>query len=308
MEKLLVEYIPDFLEYCELDRNLSQLTVKTYGYYLNSFAGWLAAEDKPLKTTELSEDVIREYRLYLSRYVNPVTGPLSKTTQNYFLIVIRAFLRFLTRKNVKSLAADQVDLGKNRDRNITFLTKDHLDQILIQPDTSKIEGLRDRAILELLFSTGLRVSELTGLDRDKLNLKTREFGVVGKGGRVRVVFISPHANEALSRYLTERQDQARPLFIRYSGKIDESDGGSAMRLTPRSIERMVAKYARAAKVPVKVTPHTLRHSFATDLLRNGADLRSVQEMLGHKNVATTQIYTHVTNKQLRDVHEKFHSQ
>lgn len=306
-DKLLVEYLPDFLEYCELDRNLSVLTVKTYSYYLNSFGSWLATEDLPLKPADLTEEIIRQYRLYLSRYVNPVTGPLARNTQNYFLIVIRAFLRFLARKDIPSLSAEQVDLGKNRDRNITFLTKESLDQILIQPDTSTETGLRDRAILELLFSTGLRVSELTKLDRDKINLHTGEFGVIGKGGRARVVFVSSRAKEALSRYLSRRLDQARPLFIRYSGKIDEIDNGTKMRLTPRSVERLVAKYARLAKVPVKVSPHTIRHSFATDLLRNGADLRSVQEMLGHKNVATTQIYTHVTNKQLRQVHEQFHS-
>lgn len=297
--RLLVEYVIDFLEYCEIDRNLSPLTVKMYGYYLNSFAGWLA--ERPLKPSQLTEDVIRDYRLYLSRYVNPIKGPLAKNTQNYFLIAIRAFLRFLAKKNVKTLSPDLIELGKNRDRQIKFLTKEHLNQMLVQPDTSKPDGLRDRAILELLFSTGLRVSELTKLDRDKVNLKTKEFGIIGKGGRARVVFISTAAVESLSRYLTTREDSWKPLFIRYSGKQDEN-----MRLTPRSVERMVEKYVKMARIPVNATPHTLRHTFATDLLSNGADLRSVQEMLGHKNVATTQIYTHVTNKQLREVHEQFH--
>jgi site-specific recombinase XerD len=298
-EKLLVEYITDFLEYCELDRNLSPLTVKMYGYYLGSFSGWLAG--KPLKPGDLTEDIVREYRLYLSRYVNPIKGPLAKSTQNYFLIALRAFLRFLAKKNVKTLAPDQIELGKNRDRQIKFLSREHLDQMLVQPDTSKPDGLRDRAILELLFSTGLRVSELTKLDRDKVNLQTREFGIIGKGGRARVVFISTVAAESLSRYLTTREDSWPPLFIRYSGK----QAGN-MRLTPRSVERLVTKYVKLARLPVNATPHTLRHTFATDLLSNGADLRSVQEMLGHKNVATTQIYTHVTNKKLREVHEQFH--
>ncbi len=296
---LLIEYIVDFLEYCELDRALSPLTVKMYGYYLGSFSGWLNL--RPLAPSDLTEDVIRDYRLYLSRYVNPIKGPLAKNTQNYFLIALRAFLRFLAKKNVKTLSPDLIELGKSRDRQIKFLTTDHLNQMLVQPDTTKPQGLRDRAILELLFSTGLRVSELTKLDRDKINLDTKEFGIIGKGGRARVVFISTVASESLARYLTTRQDQARPLFIRYCGKQDGD-----LRLTPRSVERLVTKYVKMARIPVAATPHTLRHTFATDLLSNGADLRSVQEMLGHKNVATTQIYTHVTNKKLREVHEQFH--
>ncbi len=305
-DKLLVEYITDFLEYCELDRNLSPLTVKMYGYYLQSFAGWLSETKQSIRPQDLTEDTLRDYRLYLSRYVNPVKGPLAKPTQNYFLIAIRAFLRFLNKKGVKTLAPDQIELGKNRDRQIKFLSKDHLELLLAGPDTDTDEGMRDRAILELFFSTGLRVSELTRLDRDKVNLETKEFGIIGKGGRARVVFISTRACEILGRYLSRRQDIWKPLFIRYSGKVDENDQGNKMRLTPRSVERMVAKYVKKAKLPVNATPHTLRHSFATDLLMNGADLRSVQEMLGHKNVATTQIYTHVTNAKLKEVHEKFH--
>lgn len=306
MEKLLVEHITEFLEYCELERQLSPLTVKMYGYYMESFAGWLASTDKAIKPDQMTDELIREYRLYLSRYVNPIKGPLAKSTQNYFLIALRAFLRFLTKKGVKTLAPDQIELGKNRDRSLKFLTKEHLERLLMAPDTSTDEGMRDRAILDLFFSTGLRVSELVKLDREKVNLDAKEFGIIGKGGRARVVFLSDLAVSSLSRYLTTRHDSWSPLFTRLSGKIDETDNGRKMRLSARSVERLVDKYVKKAKLPVEATPHTLRHSFATDLLMNGADLRSVQEMLGHKNVATTQIYTHVTNAKLREVHEKFH--
>jgi site-specific recombinase XerD len=278
-----------------------------YGYYLESFSGWLAAQDRALSPGQLTAEVVRDYRLYLSHYVNPVKGPLARSTQSYFLIALRAFLRFLGRKGIKTLAPDQIELPKNRDRQIKFLSREQLEALLIAPDTSTALGLRDRAILELLFSTGLRVAELAALNRDKINLKTREFGVIGKGGRGRVVFMSGRCQDILSRYLAGRQDSWTPLFIRYSGEKDAGERGGKMRLSARSIERMVAKYVRRAHVPVAATPHTLRHVFATDLLMNGADLRSVQELLGHKNVATTQIYTHVTNPQLREVHEKFHS-
>lgn len=258
-EKILIEYITDFLEYCELDRNLAPLTVKMYGYYLGNFASWLTENKPELPADKLSEEVIRDYRLHLSRYVNPIKGPLAKPTQNYFLIAVRAFLRFLNKKGVKTLAPDQIELGKNRDRQIKFLSKEHLDLLLAGPDTNTDEGMRDRAILELFFSTGLRVSELVRLDRDKLNLDTREFGIIGKGGRARVVFLSPRACEILGRYLSRRQDIWKPLFIRYSGKVDENDDGSKMRLTSRSIERMVSKYVKKARLPVNATPHTLRH-------------------------------------------------
>lgn len=306
MSKLLTEHITDFLEYCEIEKNLAPLTVKMYGYYLGNFSGWLTSRGKQISPENLTEEIVREYRLFLSRYVNPVKGPLAKPTQGYFLIAVRSLLRYLTKKGIKTLAPDQIELGKNRDRQIKFLSKEHLELLLAGPDTDTDEGIRDRAILELFFSTGLRVSELTKLDRDKLNLDTREFGIIGKGGRARVVFISPRACEILGRWLSRRQDSWKPLFTRFSGRKEETEEGNKMRLTARSVERMVAKYVKKAKLPVVATPHTLRHSFATDLLMNGADLRSVQEMLGHKNVATTQIYTHVTNAKLREVHEKFH--
>ena len=306
MEKSLEGHITDFLEYCEIDRGLTASTVRMYAYYLSNFASWCALDKRLTVVTNLTSDMVRDYRVYLSRYQNPIKGPLKRTTQNYFLIALRAFLRFLNKKGLKVLPPDEIDLGKNRDRAIKFLDKSHLDMLLAAPDTSTKNGMRDRAILEMLFSTGLRVSELVQLDVTKVNLSTREFGVIGKGGHARVVFLSDKASKILEVYLKGREDSWNPLFIRYSGKIIEDNSGEKMRLTVRSIERLVDRYVRKAKLPVDATPHTLRHSFATDLLMNGADLRSVQEMLGHKNVATTQIYTHVTNKKLREVHEQYH--
>ncbi len=306
-EKRLIDYITDFLEYCEIDRGLSTLTVKMYGYYLGTFAQWLTENKLDPGPTGLTPEMVRDYRIYLSRKINPFKGPLARSTQNYFLIAIRAFLRFLAKTNIRALPADQIELSKNRDRSIKFLDNDQLQRLLAAPDTSSDLGKRDRAILEMLFSTGLRVSELTKLNYDQVNLDKREFGVIGKGGHARVVFLSERAADILREYLATRQDdRLKPLFIRYSGKPDLINNGEKMRLTARSVERLVDKYVREARLPVAATPHTLRHSFATDLLMNGADLRSVQEMLGHKNVSTTQIYTHVTNRQLREVHEKYH--
>jgi len=308
-----VEYITDFLEYCELDRNLSPLTVKMYGYYLETFSGWLASQGKALTPEQLNEGIVRDYRLYLSRRVNPIKGPLAKSTQGYFLIAIRTYLRYLNKKGIKTLPPDQIELGKNRERMVKFLDKRQFEQLLASVDTSNDLGLRDRAILETLFSTGLRVAELVRLDRDKINLETQEFSVVGKGGHVRLVFISSRAKDILSRYLTTRQDSARPLFIHHrpgrAGSIKPGeDESEKMRLSARGIQRIVKKYVGRSRLSVNATPHTLRHTLATDLLRNGADLRSVQEILGHKNVATTQIYTHVTDLRLREVFKKYHDQ
>jgi len=223
------------------------------------------------------------------------------------MIALRAFLRYLARIDIKTLSAEKVELGETDSRPLKVLDDNYLKSLLEAPDTSKKDGIRDRTILETLFSTGLRVSELASLNRDTINLTRREFGIVGKGGKERVVFLSDSAVEWLDRYLTARKDTFKPLFIRFQGKVDPTNGGEAMRLTSRSIERIVEKYVKKLGLPVKATPHTLRHSFATDLLLNGADIRSVQEMLGHSNISTTQIYTHVTNAHLKDVHKAFHS-
>jgi site-specific recombinase XerD len=228
-------------------------------------------------------------------------------TVGYYLIALRSFLRWLAKKDIKTLLAEKIEVPKGREVNIKFLELEGVGRLLNMPLMSQKTGLRDRVILELLFSTGLRVSELTALNRDQINLETREFGVVGKGGRARVVFISRQAAEYLGRYLRARMDKYKPLFIRYSGKKDITLTDEQMRLTVRSVQRLVKKYVRAAKLPVEATPHTLRHSMATDLLRSGADIRAVQEILGHKNIATTQIYTHVTNAHLREIHEKYHA-
>ncbi len=294
----------DFLEHLEVEKNASQLTIRNYDHYLKRFLGFAGDIDPK----DINQEMVRKYRVFLARYIDERSGlPLKKVTQNYFVIALRAFLRYLAKNDVETLAAEKIELGDQDPRPIKVLDNDQLSRLLSSPEISKIDGVRDKAILETLFSTGLRVSELTKLNRDKINLERREFGIVGKGGKERVVFISDAAAEWIGRYLAQRADRYNPLFIRYSGKEDPAKGGEKMRLTPRSIERILEKYVRKAQIPIKASPHTLRHSFATDLLINGADIRSVQEMLGHANISTTQIYTHITNRHLKDVHKAFHS-
>ena len=305
------EAILRFLEYCELDRNLSLKTVRMYGYYLNFFQKWLllSQKAKDFEVGKIDDNIVRSFRLFLSHeYKNPYKGVLKRQTQNYFLVALRSFLRYLVRQRVQSLSPDMVELGKNRDRIIKFLSPEELKRLFEIVNPKDEQGLRDRTILEVLFSTGLRVSELVALNREQVNIQSGEFGVIGKGGKGRVVFLSKHAKEWLSLYLTKRSDPYRPLFIRYSGpKGHEGLTDERLRLSARSIERMVDKYRKKAGITLRIGPHILRHSYATDLLQHGADLRSVQEMLGHKNIATTQIYTHVTNFGLKQIHEKFHS-
>lgn len=305
------EAILQFLEYCELDKNLSQKTIKMYGYYLDFFADWLL-KDKKVKDFEvekIDEEIIRRFRLYLSRqYTNPFKGQLKRQTQSYFLVALRSFFRYLIKKDLPVLSPESIELPKSRDRNIKFLTEEELKKLLEAPKTNKLMGLRDRAILEVLFSTGLRVSELVSLNRDQVNLAEGEFGIIGKGGRARVVFLSDSAKDWLSKYLGKRDDPYRPLFIRYSGpKGKEGLTDEKSRLSSRSIERLIDKYRKKAGILFRIGPHVLRHSFATDLLTHGADIRSVQEMLGHKNISTTQIYTHITDMRLKEVHKKYHS-
>lgn len=307
MYTTLPAQINDFLEYLSVEKNASRLTIRDYRHYLETFAEWYSPSDTNKSITQLDLQTVRKYRAFLANRVDEKGMSLKRVTQNYYVIALRSFLKFLIKNDVKTLEPTKIDLPKTESRSLKFLEREQIEHLVTSVDTSKEEGIRDRAILELLFSTGLRVSELCSLNSNQINLERREFGIIGKGRKSRIVFVSDRAADWIARYLAERKDDYKPLFIRYSGPVISDDKGEKMRLTPRSVERMVKKYVRIARIPVDATVHTLRHSFATDLLTNGADLRSVQEMLGHKNIATTQIYTHITNKQLKDVHKNFHS-
>ena len=295
--------ITEFLEYLELEQNRSMKTIQNYSHYLNRLSDY-AGE---IKLKDIDAELIRKWRMWLNRLPTATSDELTKTTQNYHLIALRSFLRFCAKRGWDTLQPDKIELARTKRPQVTFLTPEELERLTSQPDTSKQNGLRDRAILELLFSSGLRVSELVGLDRDHINTKRREFMVRGKGQKDRPIFISPAAAEWIDKYLAMRTDNTKPLFIRYSGTKKIDNTGNFSRLTARSVQRMVSRYALLAGITKHVSPHTLRHSFATDLLMNGADLRSVQAMLGHSNIATTQIYTHVTDPHLKQVHEKFHN-
>ena len=301
----LPELVEQFLEYLEIEKNCSPLTIRDYRHYLNRFVKSLSPSPSQLTPENIDLETVRKYRVYLARFEYK-DRTLSRQTQAYHVIALRAFLRWLIKNDYETLSPEKIDLPKGESRSLKFLDASQLERLLNQPEISKIQGKRDKAILETLFSTGLRVSELTKLDKSKVDLNRREFGVIGKGGRARVVFLSESAAEWIKKYLQERNDHFEPLFIRHGGKIDPTTPGEKMRLTTRSVQRIVEKYVKKARLPIKITPHGLRHSFATDLLMAGADIRSVQEMLGHKNISTTQIYTHVTNKQLREIHETFH--
>lgn len=294
--------VTDFLEYLELEQNRSKKTIENYSHYLMRLSDYAG----DIKLKDIDPELIRKWRLWLNRLGTNSSDELSKITQNYHLIALRGFLRFCARRGWEAMPADKIELARTKRPQVTFLTPEELERLAAQPEISKLVGARDRAIIELLFSSGLRVSELVGLDRDHINLKRREFMVRGKGQKDRPIFISQEAADWIEKYLNMRQDNANPLFIRYSGIKKADTSGNFQRLTARSVQRMVARYAKLAGVTKHVSPHTLRHSFATDLLMNGADLRSVQAMLGHSNISTTQIYTHVTDPHLKAVHEQFH--
>ena len=303
----LADYVDQFLEYLEVEKNVSKLTVRNYKHYLRRFMRFGASQSPPLSNiASINQDVIRKYRLFLSRYVDEDGISLKRITQNYHLIALRAFLRYLIKRDVAALSPDKIDLAKAESRSLKFLERDQVERLLNMPDISDDAGLRDKAIMEMLFSTGLRVSELARLNRDSINFERKEFGVIGKGGRARVVFLSDKSSMWVQRYIAKRGDHVKPLFIRYGGKKEITGSDESYRLTVRSIQRIVEKYVKKARLPIKITPHGLRHSFATDLLSGGADIRAIQEMLGHKNISTTQIYTHVTNPHLKEIHQKYH--
>jgi site-specific recombinase XerD len=298
-----MELKTQFLEYLEIERGRSVKTVENYDRYLTRFFDFT----KVKKPGELTEEHVRTFRLHLNRQPGTKVGgrfdPMKRRTQNYYLIAVRAFLKFLRKRGIASLNPERIELAKVPERSLDLISSAELQRLMNAPDRKTLEGKRDKSILELLFSTGLRISELTGLSIDDVDLTRDEFSVRGKGDKVRVVFLSDTAKQCIQEYLQKRKDLDDALFIRYGRKAN--DGGE-LRLSPRAVQRLLKKYAAVAGITRKVTPHVIRHSFATDLLQNGADLRSVQALLGHANIGTTQVYTHVTDKHLRDVHKKFH--
>ncbi len=276
-----------FFEYLEIERGRSLKTIENYGRYLERF--WNFSKIK--NPDEITDDLVRRYRLYLNR------ENFKRKTQNYYLIALRVFLKYLAKQGIEALAPERIELAKVPERELDLISEDELERLLSAPTGEGLKSLRDKAMLELFFSTGLRVSELCSLDRDDIDLKKAEFSVRGKGDKIRLVFISDDAKNALKNYLNKREDIEEPMFV------NAKNG----RLTPRSVERIVHHYAISAGISKKVTPHVIRHVFATDLLQNGADLRSVQKLLGHNSITTTQIYTHVTDRQLREIHQAFHA-
>lgn len=305
---LLTPLVLNFLEYLEVERNVSKLTIRNYDHYLKVLVDYLKITlGREPEIKDISLDTLRKFRLRLSRQTTQ-DGTLNIKTQGYYVIALRSFLKWLIRNDYEDvMQPEKITVPSIKATSLKFLEAEQVERLLSQPLSSAPNGSRDKAILELLFSTGLRVSELVGLNRDRVNLETQEFNVIGKGGKSRIVFLSKRAKEHLERYLRQRKDHLKPLFVHTLRHKDVPGSLEEGRLTARSVQRIVKKYVAKAKIPVDATPHTLRHSMATDLLRAGADLRSIQELLGHKNINTTQIYTHVTNARLKEIHQKFHS-
>ncbi len=306
--KPIPQHLTDFLDWLDIERGLSSNTQENYSRFIGRFLFWLKINKlEQLKPHKLTPEHIWEYRVFLSRkYPSKTKEPLKKSTQNYYLIALRALLSYFTAKDIISLPSDKIKLSKTgKEGTVNFLNLEQLEKLFSIPKTSKIQGLRDRAILEILFSTGMRVAELVALNREQIKIKRGinelELGIIGKGKRPRTVYFSERALIWIKGYFETRKDKEKALFLNYRTKK-----GASRRLTSRSIEKMIKKYALLAGLPITTTPHVMRHSFATDFLNQGVDLRTLQEFLGHKSIAATQIYTHVTNKRLRDIHRKFH--
>ncbi len=306
--KPIIEHINDFMEYLDIERGLSNKSQQTYGRFLDRFSHWLYVNHlEELLPHELTEEHIRKYRVFLSQNFSKATKePIKRSTQNYYLIVLRNLLNYFANRDILSLPSEKIKLIKEQERTVKFLDLDQIKKLLAAPNTKNIIGLRDRTILETFFSTGLRIAELVNLNKEQFvnlsNKKDLELGVVGKGGHPRTVYFSERALSWVKKYLESRKDEEKALFINYKGPKKQA----GTRLTVRAIENLVKKYALLAGCPITTTPHVIRHSFATDLLNKGVDIRIVQEFLGHRNIATTQIYTHVTRPQLKEIHRKFH--
>ena len=298
--------VQKFLEYCEVNKNQSAKTLENYRHYLGRFTTFAGSE---LAVSQVSLELVDKYRIFLNRLRDKLDKPLlTSKTQAYHIIALRAFLKYLVKQDIQSLAPDKIELGKLPGRTVDFLERAELERLFAIIDTSTLTGKRDYAVLRTLYSTGLRISELVGLNRDEINLDTCEFRVIGKGSKYRIVFLSKDAAEAIKRYLAARQDDWKPVFINHGrGKaLNGMNLNERKRITPTMIQYLVRNYAKMAGLVKKVTPHKLRHSFATELLKNGADIRSVQDMLGHSSITTTQIYTHLTNRHLKEIHGKYH--
>jgi len=307
MSHNILELKQQFLEYVEIEKGRSLNTVRNYDHYLSRFFEHTKVKDPK----DITENVVREFRLWLNRQEGTLRegkkDTLKKKTQNYYLIALRSFLKFLMKRKVTSMAPDQIELAKVPERSLDLISPEELSRLMKATEGEELKNLRDKALLELLFSTGLRVSELCSLSRE-INLHSDELSVRGKGEKIRVVFISDDAKKALKKYLDKRDDMDDALFVQIKNNAAKlAEDKDTLRLTPRSVERIIKYYAVKAGISKKVTPHVIRHSFATDLLRNGADLRSVQMLLGHANIGTTQIYTHITDSELRNIHKKFHN-
>jgi len=307
--KPIPSYLTDFLDWLEIEEGLSSKSQENYSRFIKKFLDWLKINNLDnLKPHELTPEHVWQFRVFLSRqYASKTKKPLKKSTQNYYLIALRSLLNYFANRDILSLPSEKIKLAKNTDeKQIRFLNVDQIQKLLAVPDTSKIQGLRDRAILETLFSTGMRIAELVSLNREQIRIKPGmdelEISIIGKGGRIRTVYFSKRALYWIKKYLETRLDKDKALFINYRTK-----NNTGRRLSSRFIEKSIKKYAVLAGLPLTTTPHVMRHSFATDLLAQGVDLRTIQEFLGHKNIAATQIYAHVTNKQLREIHRKFHS-